>query len=166
MSASAIVFYSVPRRIPVPQIRDPRIAMAVPRRSGDLERERVIRELRAIREARELYVAAADPEANAMRSGMQEREESLRSEMARRQALSYSQGRIYTQGGVMLRPVEAFGDECTGAWVERLVGDLFDKAYPSLPLAHDQLPDTLTPERTEAVRPGRLPFTCGACGVP
>lgn len=106
-----IEFYTVPRRIPVPQIRDPRIAMAVPRRSGDLERERVIRELRAIREARELYVAAADPEANAMRSGMQEREESLRSEMGRRQALSYSQGRIYTQDGIVLRPAEAFADE-------------------------------------------------------
>ena len=92
------MFYTVPRRIPEPQIRDPRIAMAVPRRSGDLERERVIRELRAICEARELYVAAADPEANAMRSGMQEREESIRSEMGRRQALSYSQGRIYNPG--------------------------------------------------------------------
>ncbi len=135
----------------MPQIRDPRIAMAVPRRSGDLERERVIRELRAIREARELYVAAADPEANAMRSGMQEREESLRSEMGRRQALSYSQGRIYTQDGIVLRPAEAFADESAATWTERLAGDLFDKAFPTLPLGHDLFPDTLAPERIQAV---------------
>jgi len=160
-----VVFYTVPRRIPVSQIRDPRIAMAVPRRSGDLERERVTRELRAIREARELYVAAADPEANAMRSGMQEREDSLRSEMGRRQALNYSQGRIYTQDGVILRPAEAFADESAATWVERLVGDLFDKAFPTLPLEHDLLPDTLTPERIQAVFRGIFNGASEAAGT-
>jgi hypothetical protein len=163
-----IVFYTVPRRIPVSQIRDPRIAMAVPRRSGDLERESVTHELRAIREARELYVATADPEANAMRSGMQEREDSLRSEMGRRQALNYSQGRIYTQDGVILRPAEAFADESAATWVERLAGNLFDKAFPTLPLEHDRLPDTLTPERIQAVFRGIFngdPEAAGTAGA-
>ena len=56
-----IVLYTVPRRIPAGQIRDPRIAMVVPRRPADPTRESLSREIQAIHEAKERYITETDP---------------------------------------------------------------------------------------------------------
>ena len=141
-----VVFYLVPRRIPVSQIRDPRIAKVVPRRSADPAGESLSREVQAIREARERYVAGGDAESVAMRGTMAEREKQLQAEVAHRQALNYSQGRVYTQGGIILRPADAFSEDDVEAWVRRIVEMVFDRAFPSLPFDYGAFPATLTAE--------------------
>ena len=146
-----IVFYTVPRRIPASQIQDPRIAMAVPRRSRDPARESLSHEIRAIHEARERYVTRQDPETRAVGVSLEEREASLVGELARQEALSYSQGRVYAQTGLTIKPAEVFGEASVRSWVDRLVGELFLQAFPSLPLDHQELTAAVTPEVVQAV---------------
>ena len=139
-----IVFYTVPRRIPAVQIRDQRIAMAVPRRSADPAQERLSRELQAIHEAKARYVTGRDPEIGAIRSSMEEQEASLLSELARREALSYSRGRVYTQSGILGRLPEVFAEARASSWVEYLVQAVFQQAYPTLPFDYNRFPHPLT----------------------
>ena len=146
-----VVFYTVPRRITAGQIQDPRIAMAVPRRSRDPARESLSHEIRAIQEARERYVTRQDPETRAVSVSMEEREASLVGELARQEALSYSQGRVYTQTGLTISPAEVFGEASVRSWVDRLVGELFLQAFPSLPLDHGEFPAAVTSEVVQAV---------------
>ena len=149
-----IIFYTVPRRIPAGQIRDPRIAMAVPRRSADPTRERLSREIQAIHETRERYITGRDPETEAVRSSMEDQEASLLGELARREVFSYSQGRIYSQAGTVIRSSEIFVDDSAKSWVERLAGAVFRRAYPTLPFESDEFPDTLTADVIEAIYRG------------
>ena len=139
-----IVFFTVPRRIPVGQIRDPRVAMAVPRRVPDPTRQTLNREISAIREAKERYITAADPDAHALRASIEEREVSLRGELARRDALSYSQGRIYTRPGITIHPGEIFVEENADYWASRLADKVLLAVFPRLPFDHAALQFTLT----------------------
>ena len=135
-----VVLYTVPRRIPPAQIADPRIAMAVPRRSIEPERQSVSLEIHAIRETRERYVTGAVPEA------MAERESSLLNELVERETLAYSQGRVYTRGSTAIRPAEVFVGDGAGTWVDRLATELLSQAFPALPFQSERLPETLTAE--------------------
>ena len=139
-----IVLYTVPRRIPAGQIRDPRIAMAVPRRSADPTRTGLTRELQAIREARVRYLAGPDPELRAVGGSMAEQEASLGDELARREALSYAQGRIYSHSSTTVAASEVFVEPSANSWVEGLTHRIFQQAYPDLPFEHGEFPATLT----------------------
>lgn len=139
-----VVLYTVPRRIPPGQIRDPRIAMAVPRRSLQPVRQSLGQEIQSIHEARERYVTRLDAETQAVRASMAERESSLRDELVRRQALSYAEGRIYTITGMGLRPSTVFAGDSASSWVDNLVEATMQQAFPTLPLAHDRLPAPIT----------------------
>ena len=156
-----IVFYTVPRRISRDQIQDPRIAMAVPRRSADPVQESLSQEIRAIHEAKERYITGTEPDTLSLRTSMDERQESLLGELARRETHTYSQGRIYTRGGIRIEPSDVFvggggGGGVARSWVERLVKAMFHQVYPSLPFEHDQFPDTLTTQRIEALYRGLI----------
>ena len=140
------MFYTVPRRIPAGQIRDPRIAMVVPRSPADPVQESISRELLAIKEAKERYVTRQDPETLALRGSFEEQESSLLGELARREARSYSQGRVYTQSATIVRPSEIFVEESVSSWVERLVHTIFQQAYPGLLFDNSEFPETLTSE--------------------
>ena len=129
-----VVFYTVPRRIPAGQIRDPRIAMAVPRRAADPARETLNLEIRAIREAKESYVTGRGPDVQAVRSSMEEQEASLLGELARRESVSYAQGRIYTHTSTVMRPSEIFLEASVGSWVDRLVQGPLSAGLPQPPL--------------------------------
>ena len=149
-----VVFYTVPRRIPAGQIRDPRIAMAVPRRAADPARETLNLEIRAIREAKESYVTGRGPDVQAVRSSMEEQEASLLGELARRESVSYAQGRIYTHTSTKMRPSEIFLEASVGSWVDRLVQALFERAYPSLPFQYKEFPATLTADKISGIYRG------------
>ena len=158
-----VVLYTVPRRIPAGQIRDPRIAMAVPRRAADPTRASLSRELRAIHEAKECYITSVDPDVQAVRSSIAERESSLLGELSRREALSYSRGRIYTHPRISLKPAGIFAEGMAPSWVDRLAKAVFDQAYPSVPF--DEFPRTLTGEKIEAVFRGIFQEDPEAVGV-
>ena len=151
-----IVFYIVPRRIPSGQIRDPRIAMVVPRRSADPARERLGRELLAIHEAKERYITGQDAATRAVRASMGEQEASLVGEIARREAIAYAQGRVYTEAGTAIGPSEIFVDSTAESWVEGLVQAVLARAYPSPPFDYASFPRTLTAGTVEAVFRGVL----------
>ena len=157
-----VVFYTVPRRIPSGQIRDPRIAMVVPRRSADSARERLGREILAIHEAKERYTTGQDAAARAVRASMQEQEASLVGEVARREAIAYAQGRVYTEAGTAIGPSEIFVESTAESWVEGLVRAVFVRAYPSLPFEFASFPGTLTAGTVEAVFRGVLQGDVGA----
>ena len=147
-----VVIHTEPRRLGSARIDDPRIAMCVPRRSTQPEREGVGREIQAIRETRERYMAGEDP----LRRSMSERESSLMAEMARQEGQNYSQGRIYAKGRILRRPIWAFAGEDVGSWVDSIVARLFEAEFPSLPFDHDSLPGTLTQETADAVFRGTI----------
>ena len=149
-----IVLYTVPRRIPAGQIRDPRIAMVVPRRPADPTRESLSREIQAIHEAKERYVTERDPDAQAIRSSMEEREASLLGELARREAISYSQGRIYTGAGMSQSPSEPFVEGNVQSWVDHLVKAVLLQAHSELPFEYSEFPSTLTIEKIAAIYRG------------
>ena len=69
-----VVFFMVARRIPRGRIQDRRVAMAVPRRCPFQTSPTLGSEIRAIHEARSRYVRARDPDAEALRRVMEERE--------------------------------------------------------------------------------------------
>ena len=151
-----IVFYTVPRRIPSGQIRDPRIAMVVPRRSADSARERLGRELLAIHEAKERYITGQDAATRAVRTSMGEQEVSLVGEIARREAIAYAQGRVYTEAGTAIGPSEIFAESTAESWVEGLVQAVYARAYPNPPYEFASFPGTLTAGTVEAVFRGVL----------
>ena len=149
-----VVFLTEPRRIPPSRLLDPRIAMAVPRRPLSQAGQTVGRELRSVHEAGERYVTARDPDANALRRSIEEREMSLRGELARRYSAAYSSGRIYTHLAIKDRPADVFEEPRPEAWTDRLASAVLLAAYPSLPIDSSEFPATLTPDRTEALYRG------------
>ena len=72
-----LVFFSVPRRIPSGLIQNPCIAMVVPRHPPERMRRGIGGEMRAVRETRERYRTARDPDAMALRRAMDERDDVL-----------------------------------------------------------------------------------------
>ena len=139
-----LVFFTVPRRLSRPQIRDPRIAMVVPRRAYSQPWRKLNLELDAIREAMAHYRTARDPHPEAVRRSMEEREVLIRGEMGHLYAASYSDGRVYTRQGVHINPHDVFTDEVVESWAERLVSALLDQAYPDLIIDHKRFPRPLT----------------------
>ena len=91
-----VVFFTVPRRIQSARILDRRIAMAVPQRPPSEQRQSVEREVRSIHEARAHYITGRTSDEVALRRSMERREESLRSDLMRRYAVAYSDGRVYS----------------------------------------------------------------------
>ena len=139
-----LVFFTVPRRVPPDQIQDRRIAMAVPRRSPHQVRPTRDRELQAIHEARARYVTARDSDTLTLRRSMEEREASVREELARRFAVAFSQGRIYTHPSVRVRPRDIFEGETAESWADRLATSVLSLAYPEPLYDHDAFPHILT----------------------
>ena len=139
-----IVFFTVPRRIAAGLVQDRRIAMAVPSRSPLRTHPSLDREIRAIQEARARYVLAYDPDAVAVSRAMEDRESSMRGELARRFASSFSQGRIYTDAGIKVRPKDVFGEDDPASWADSLARGVLGAAYPELPYDHTAFPRTLT----------------------
>lgn len=148
-----VVFFTVPRRIGAGQIKDARIAMAVPRRPS-VQIRSLGRELNAIRESTARYVKARDRDAEALRGSMTDRMAMVRSELARHYAISYSQGRIYAHGGGGVRPRAIFTGEIPASWADRLAEAVLLLAYPSLPFDHDGFPESLTESRIETLYRG------------
>ena len=149
-----LVFFTVPRRISSVRIEDPRIAMAVPRRSPLQVRPSLDSEIKAIHEARARYVTARDPDALALRRSMEEREVSVRGELARQFAVSFAQGRIYTYPGVSVRPRDIFEGDTPEAWADRLASAVLSLAYPSPLFDHSSFPYSLTADGVSAVYRG------------
>ena len=145
-----LVFFTVPRRVPPDQIQDRRIAMAVPRCLPHQVRPTLDRELQAIHEARARYVTARDVDTLTLRRSMEEREASVREELARRFAVAFSQGRIYTHPSVRVRPLDVFEEETAVSWADRLATSMLSLAYPALLYDNDAFPHTLTGEGVAA----------------
>ena len=141
-----IVFFTVPRRIAPSLIRDSRIAMVVPRRTPSAAHQTIDRELRAVREARVRYITAHDPATVALNDSMQERETALQGELARRYALSYSMGRIYTHSDIRIFSRDMFMDDRPESWADRLASAVLLLTYPTLPINSGSFPHTLTSE--------------------
>ena len=139
-----LVFFTVPRRIPPSRIMDTRIAMVVPGRSPTQVRQSLRRELRSIRETRERYVLQRDPDSDALRRAMIEREVSLSRELERRYGLAYSQGRIYTHPEIGLRAQDVFLGNGLETWADGLAAATLLLAHPILPLNYSVFPEPIT----------------------
>lgn len=146
-----LVFFTVPRRIPPSRILDTRIAMVVPGRSPTQVRQSLRRELRSIQETRERYVLHRDPDSEALRRAMIEREESLRRELERRYGMAYSQGRIYTHPEIGLRAQDLFLDTGLESWANALASATLLLAHPILPLDYRAFPESLTAQGIDRV---------------
>lgn len=138
-----LVFFTVPRRIPHSRIQDTRIAMVVPGRSPTQVRQSLRRELKSIQETRERYVYHRDPDSDALRRAMIEREVSLRGELERRYGMAYSQGRIYTHPDIGLRAQDVFLDNGLESWANELASATLLLAHPILPLDYSGFPEPL-----------------------
>ena len=149
-----VVFFTVPRRIPVSHIRDARIAMAVPRRTLDERRGAITTELRAIHETRARYSTSTDPGDLAVRGLIDNREASLNREMARRDSIGYSQGRVYTRSPAMAPPADISVDDDPGSWADALAAAVLEGAHPDLPFHHADFPSTLTEQKMAALYAG------------
>ena len=148
-----VVIHTAPRRIAARQIVDPRVVIAVPRRPVD-PADSLARELTAVREARTRYVATYDPETVTLRSSMEQRETELLADLVRLHALSYSEGRIYTSVGTGLLPEEIFVGDSLEDWSDRMVVAMLEQSYPTLPLDHADLTQTLTDDALAEVFAG------------
>ena len=151
-----VVLFTVPRRIPVGQIRDPRIAMAVPRSALGPTRQSINQEIQDIHESRERYVTRRDQESQELRSYMEKREASLQEEMEQREAHNYAEGRIYTLGGQNLQAADIFLEESASFWMDNLVRAMYQAAYSRLPFDPGQLPSDLTDSVIESTFKGVL----------
>ena len=160
-----LVFYTVPRRVASGQIRDPRIAIAVPKRAAASSVETLGRELSAIAEAKARYTTSHDLETQALRASMEDREATVRRELGRRYAVSYSQGRIYTFAGMGPRPSNVFISDSIEVWADQLLAAVFEQAYPSPLFDHNELPSTLTVEMCGTVFRGLFQADGGAAEV-
>ena len=149
-----VIFFTEPRRIASERIGDPRIAMAVPRRSLSVESQGVGSELSAVHEARERYTTAGDAVQTALRHSMEERASTLREELYRRYARSFSEGRIYTHQGIAGSPAEVFQEGSPELWVDRLTSTVLLLAFPELPIDYAGFPGTLTSETVSAIYRG------------
>jgi hypothetical protein len=152
--AFRVVFCTVPRRLGPARIQDPRTAMAVPRSAPDQARHALSRELGSIHEARALYATGRDAETLAARRPIEEREVIVRGELARLMATSYSQGRIYAQEGIRLRPQDIFGEDDLDSWADALASAILLQASPELPFDHHDFPATLTSDTVGALFEG------------
>ncbi len=114
------------------------------------------RELKSIQETRERYVYQRDPDSDALRNAMYEREESLRGEMERRYGMAYSQGRIYTHPEIGLRTQDVFLDSGLQAWSNELASATLLLAHPILPLNYSGFPGPLTAQVLGEVFSGLL----------
>ena len=160
-----VVFYTVPRRFPDGRLQDPRIAMTVPRRSLAQVWQTLGREIQCIHETRQRYITARDVDAIKLRQSMEDREASVRGEMARQYALAYSQERIYSHPRIKVRSRDMFAQETPESWVEGLASAVLEQVYPSLPLEHGDFPYTLTSENTAALYRGLFQEDPDAAGV-
>ena len=160
-----IVLYTVPRRISGQSIQDPCIAMAVPRRSLTQVWQTLGTEIQYIHETRQRYSTARDVDALTMRQSMEDREASVRGEMARQYAQAYSQGRIYSHPRVRVRSRDIFAQDTPESWVEGLAAAVLEQAYPSLPLDHGDFPYTLTSEGIADLYRGLFQGDTDAAGV-
>ena len=160
-----IVFYTVPRRFPDGRLQDPRIAMTVPRRSLAQVWQTLGREIQYIHETRQRYITARDVDAIKLRQSMEDREASVRGEMARQYALAYSQERIYSHPRIKVRSRDMFAQETPESWVEGLASAVLEQVYPSLPLEHGDFPYTLTSENIAALYRGLFQEDPDAAGV-
>ena len=139
-----VVFFTVPRRIPAGRIHDPRVAMAVPQRSLKEAWETIGRELRPIHEAKAKYISSRDQEVPALRRSMDERESSIRGELARRYRTSFSLGRIYTHPDISIRSRDIFTEEDPESWTDNLASAVLSQNYPSIPFNYENLPFAVT----------------------
>ena len=139
-----LVFFTVPRRILPGRIMDTRIAMVVPGRSPTQVRQSLRRELKSIQETRQRYVLHRDPDTDALRRAMIDREESLRRELERRYGMAYSQGRIYTHGDIGLRAQDVFLDTGLESWSDALASATLLLAHPILPVDYSSFSRSLT----------------------
>ena len=146
-----LVFYTVPRRISDRRLQDPRIAMAVPRRSLTQVWQTLGREIQYIHETRQRYITARDAEALTMRRSMEDREQSVRGEMARQYAHAYYEGRVYSHARVKVRSRDIFSAETPESWAEGLASAVLEQVYPDLPMDHRDFPHTLTYETIEGL---------------
>ena len=105
-------------------------------------RQSLNKELTALHETRARYVAGA--EARAIREAGETREASIRADLARRDALAYAQGRVYTIAGVVSRPADIFSEQDPGTWANRLAEVVLQAAFPRLPFDFAAFPHTLT----------------------
>ena len=160
-----IVFYTVPRRVSGSSIQDPRIAMAVPRRTLTQVWQTLGREIQSIHETRQRYITARDVDALTMRQSMADREASVRGEMARQYAQAYSQGRIYSHPRVRVRSRDIFAEDTPKSWVEGLATAVLKQVYPNLPLDHGDFPYTLTSECIDRLYRGLFQGDTDAAGL-
>jgi len=139
----SLVLFSVPRRISPGLIQDPGIAMAVPKHPPERMRQGLGGEIRAIRETRERYRTTRDPDTMALRRATDERELSLKGEMASLYAMGYSAGRIYTYPRIRMRPRDVFAGDSHDCWADRLVTALLGQAFPTIPIDGRDFPRPL-----------------------
>ena len=140
-----VVFYIVPRHIPRGRIRDRRIGMAAPARTPPRDGPGIRRELSAIHEARQRYVAGRDSEAQGLRRAMDDREVLLLGQLARSFQGIYLQGRIYSHEEVTVRPRDVFAEDVPESWADRMATELLLQAHPDLPFDYTEFPHVLTP---------------------
>jgi hypothetical protein len=156
-----LVFFTRPRRIPYQKVMDPRIAMAVPRRSVSEESAELGAELGAVHEARERYVTGEDPDRSALRRSMDDRASSLRGEMGRRYARSFSAGRSYTHRGIVGHPSEVFDEPLLESWADRMASATLLMAFPEIPIDYDRFPRILDATTVAAIFRGLFQGSAG-----
>ena len=139
-----VVFFTVPRRIPPGVIQDSRIAMTVPQRSLREPWETLGRELRSIHEAKARYISSPDHEVRALRRSMDERQSSVRGQLARCYGTSFARGRVYGHADIDIRSRDIFAEEDPESWANNLSSALLDQSFSSLPFDYDDLPFVIT----------------------
>ncbi len=124
-----VVLLSTPRRMRIASLQDPRIAVAVPSRAPDAFKMNLQRGVKALREARAMYLTERRPDLSAVGRSMEEREQTVQAELTRWDARYHASGRIYSLGDLGLAPSEAFTGAIPELWASRMALTLLTHAH-------------------------------------
>ena len=124
-----VVLLSTPRRMRIASLQDLRIAVAVPSRAPDAFKQTLQREVKALREARAMYLTEKRPDLSAVGRSMEEREQTVQAELTRLDARYHASGRIYSLGDLGLAPREAFTGANPELWASRIALTILTRAY-------------------------------------
>jgi len=118
-------------------LRDSRIAVAVPSENEDTHPERLNAEMRALRETRSRYATASDPGLDRLGSALRDRVEAIEGEMAARMRAAWAAGAVTTAVGPaglsLFDAATIFAVDDPQVWVEAIGGALIMARYKGLP---------------------------------
>ena len=132
-------------------LKDARIIVCVPAQDVVRQRESMDRDLKAIAEARGLYVTGHQEESSPLRSSLEQRETELRGEFLESCSLSYGSGEIRSATSLEIEPARVFVTPDPAQWLHGMAGAVLARVYPGIPIDSGAFPRPLGEEELQSL---------------